>query len=639
MPVFNGGSYFELALRSALNQTYGNIEIVVVNDGSTDGGETDRLCRRYAESFDRIKYLHQDNTGVGGALNAGLAAMTGDIFCWLSHDDLFEPHKTASQVALFNRLGRADAMLISDYHLIGPEGEILNTVRLDNLAARASPRIPLYRAWINGCTLFIPRHVIKGDAPFDTQYRHVQDYRLWLELVEQHEFFHQPETLVRYRIHPGQDSQKPDAVVEGDAFWIDMMEDCAPAVRAQLSGSAWRFFDQTQSKAYPAAAAHAQARRDHCIETTLVSVLLWAGPDAAVTARALASVRGQTHTLLDILVLAPEGQVRDLKSACRDDPRVRLLTANLADKDIADALLDSLGDYVAFLDGRDLYQPHKIERQMAAMQMAGAQISHSAYDKALGSPSGDFERVPALPLNGWVDPATMSDCPIAPSTMMIHRLLVAEVWSFTPDAATSAWIEACRRRPLLALDESLTTVGAAREGGGLSPRAATAPFDPAPFQTSARTPLSCAAAARRLQAGLEDEAEMDARPHQTLDLAAGANSYKHPLVREGVTGLVFSSGQAPWDYVAAIRLDAAWAAGGRVQVLLRNEEQAYAMLVDDEFNPIGLRQPLDASPIPTMAWFDLDPERLPHALVVQAGEQPSSAALNLMRVRIFAPGS
>lgn len=390
MPVYNGGSYFELALQSALAQTYRDFEIVIVNDGSTDGGQTDALCQRYAALHpDRITYILQDNAGVGGALNAGVAAMTGDIFCWLSHDDLYEPHKLESQVRFFRRLGRPDAMLISDYALIDSDGAILHDLKLDHYAALASPRLPLLRGWINGCTVFVPAALMKRPGgPFGAQYRHVQDYRLWLDLLDRHEFFHQPERLVRYRVHPGQDSRKPEAITEGESLWDDMILGLSPAMRAQVSGSDWRFFEETRAhveKPYPATATMAQARRDAAIETSLVSVIL-IGDDA----QAAASVRAQTH------------------------PGVEVVQAG---GDLPTALLRTHGDYIAFFGPGQRLEPERIARQLAAMQRSGAQISRAGADG-----------------------------------VMVHRLLVAEGWTVADDDLDAAFAEAGRRRPWLVLD-------------------------------------------------------------------------------------------------------------------------------------------------------------------------------------------
>ena len=72
IPVYNGANYMREAIDSALAQTYRNIEIIVVNDGSNDNGETERIALSYG---DKIKYFHKENGGVSSALNLGIQNM------------------------------------------------------------------------------------------------------------------------------------------------------------------------------------------------------------------------------------------------------------------------------------------------------------------------------------------------------------------------------------------------------------------------------------------------------------------------------------------------------------------------------------------------------------------------------------
>ena len=95
IPVYNGSNYVREAIDSALAQTYKNIEILVVNDGSTDEGATRDICLSYG---DKITYYEKENGGVSTALNLGIEKMTGDYFSWLSHDDLYYPDKIEKQM-------------------------------------------------------------------------------------------------------------------------------------------------------------------------------------------------------------------------------------------------------------------------------------------------------------------------------------------------------------------------------------------------------------------------------------------------------------------------------------------------------------------------------------------------------------
>src|SRR5476649_2152460 len=100
IPVYNGANFLRGAIQSALAQTYRDIEILVVDDGSNDGGRTQRIslsCR------DEISYIRNAPRGIAAALNCGIGKMTGDYFSWLSHDDEYYPEKIARQVEFLRR--------------------------------------------------------------------------------------------------------------------------------------------------------------------------------------------------------------------------------------------------------------------------------------------------------------------------------------------------------------------------------------------------------------------------------------------------------------------------------------------------------------------------------------------------------
>ena len=99
IPVYNGENYLREAIDSALAQTYKNIEIIVVNDGSKD--KTDEICKSYGS---RIRYFKKENGGVSTALNLGIKKMNGEYFSWLSHDDLYYDDKIKVEVDYLREL-------------------------------------------------------------------------------------------------------------------------------------------------------------------------------------------------------------------------------------------------------------------------------------------------------------------------------------------------------------------------------------------------------------------------------------------------------------------------------------------------------------------------------------------------------
>lgn len=99
MPVYNGEKYLAEAIQSVLNQSYQQLELLIVNDGSTDGSET--IVHQFSDP--RIRYFRQDNSGVSVARNTALANMNGDYFCCLDGDDVLPVNSIQSRMDVFRR--------------------------------------------------------------------------------------------------------------------------------------------------------------------------------------------------------------------------------------------------------------------------------------------------------------------------------------------------------------------------------------------------------------------------------------------------------------------------------------------------------------------------------------------------------
>ena len=89
LPVYNVSKYLEECMKSIINQTYKNIEIIVVNDGSTD--ESDYICEKYKKLDNRIKVIHQKNQGLSAARNTGLNYCKGEYISFIDSDDYVKP--------------------------------------------------------------------------------------------------------------------------------------------------------------------------------------------------------------------------------------------------------------------------------------------------------------------------------------------------------------------------------------------------------------------------------------------------------------------------------------------------------------------------------------------------------------------
>ncbi|HEX5824763.1 MAG TPA: glycosyltransferase [Candidatus Limnocylindrales bacterium] len=225
IPVHDGANFVGEAIDSALGQTWPNVEVIVVDDGSDDGGRTVRIARSYG---DRIRFIEKDHGGVSSALNAGIDAMTGDFFAWLSHDDVYLPHKLERQVAAILPLGD-DAIVYSDYELVGPD--------LRRIKRKVLPDVPAagFRVWLmassslHGCTVLVPRSAFASER-FDERLSTTQDYDMWFRLARSRRFVRVPEILLRYRIHHEQESwTNPRRVDEGNRLLVGFLDAIGPA--------------------------------------------------------------------------------------------------------------------------------------------------------------------------------------------------------------------------------------------------------------------------------------------------------------------------------------------------------------------------------------------------------------------------
>lgn len=103
IPIYNSENYLADCIEYAVSQTYSDIEIILVNDGSTDGSE--KICRLYEENDSRVRLINQSNAGVSVARNVGLDASEGDCIVFIDSDDYVEPDYIDYLVELMDKYG------------------------------------------------------------------------------------------------------------------------------------------------------------------------------------------------------------------------------------------------------------------------------------------------------------------------------------------------------------------------------------------------------------------------------------------------------------------------------------------------------------------------------------------------------
>jgi len=202
IPVYNGANYLKEAIDSALAQTYKNIEIIVVNDGSIDN--TDEIVKSYGN---QIKYLKKTNGGVASALNYGLKVMTGGYFSWLSHDDKYYPEKIEKQI---NCIKNCDdnTIVISNWTMIDSNNNIIKENYIDSRLEESSACFLAFdvKTFLNGCAMLIPGIIFVKFGYFDENLKSTQDYDMWFRLSSKIKFKIIDDQLLYSRIHPNQGS-------------------------------------------------------------------------------------------------------------------------------------------------------------------------------------------------------------------------------------------------------------------------------------------------------------------------------------------------------------------------------------------------------------------------------------------------
>lgn len=191
IPVYNGSNFLAQAIDAALAQTYGNCEVLVINDGSTDGGASEAIALSYG---DRIRYFRKENGGVSTALNFAFTKMTGQWFSWLSHDDLYYPEKIEKQVAFLNRLLQEDPDIDLEKitvrtatESIDRDGKVIRVPSYRNVPEREE--IPdtiinnVYTYRLSGCSFLLPASCVSRVGNFREDIRTVSDVEYWYRLL------------------------------------------------------------------------------------------------------------------------------------------------------------------------------------------------------------------------------------------------------------------------------------------------------------------------------------------------------------------------------------------------------------------------------------------------------------------------
>ena len=204
IPTYNHVRFLADAIQSALRQSYPTVEIIVVDDGSTDNTHT------LVESFgERVHYIWQENRGLSGARNTGIAAAQGEYIALLDADDFWEP----TYLETVHRALTADSRLGAVYtglQFVNSKGE-----RLPQPCVATVPSNQLYDRLLDG-EFFAPSAVLVRQScfaqvgVFDVTLRASEDWDMWLRVAQVYGFAGIAQPLLNYRVHGSNMSGDPE---------------------------------------------------------------------------------------------------------------------------------------------------------------------------------------------------------------------------------------------------------------------------------------------------------------------------------------------------------------------------------------------------------------------------------------------
>ncbi len=210
IPVYNAEKYLQECIDSCLKQTYQDIEIIGIDDGSTDNSA--KILKSYSG---KIKMITKENRGTPSALNSGIKLMSGEWFKWLSADDVL--YENAIEILVKEAESQGEhaksCIFYSNYDIIDENSVVVGEFiepNYNNLNSLQRNTILLDHYIGNGSTSLIHRSVFDRFGLFDESIGFKEDYEFWMRccIINDCNLFLVPQKLAKYRVHSTQLTKK-----------------------------------------------------------------------------------------------------------------------------------------------------------------------------------------------------------------------------------------------------------------------------------------------------------------------------------------------------------------------------------------------------------------------------------------------
>lgn len=378
IPVYNGSNFMKVAIDSAIAQTYDNKEILVINDGSTDNGETEKIALSYGN---KIRYIKKKNGGVATALNLAIKEMKGEYLSWLSHDDIYKTFKLEKQVEALNKLDDKTTIIFSNVELIDEKGDIFCTTNYSNLLKHeelCQGIYPVIKGTVNGCSMLISKKCFDKVGLFNENLKTSNDYEMWLRLFKEFKCYLIEEPLIQYRIHKNQDTNKsPYTLKEANVLWVDIINNLTIEEIKSWGFEPFNvymdlYFQMYYSKyneAYPV--AYKKAKEIYDKSTPKVSIIMPCYNSEKYIEKAIQSVLEQTYRNFELIIIDDDSTDKTweiIEQYAKKDFRVICTKKDENEKGISKSMNKGIemarGKYITRMDSDDIIIPEKILRQV-----------------------------------------------------------------------------------------------------------------------------------------------------------------------------------------------------------------------------------------------------------------------------------
>lgn len=243
IPLYNSEKFIKKTLLSAINQTYTNIEIIIVNDGSTDKSEkiVKKIIKKYKDND--IKFFSKNNGGVSTALNHGIKKMLGEYFSWLSSDDIYEKNKIESQINTIKNSIYEKCVVFSNYSLINFNDKFLERNINPDFSIEKDFLFAFFLIMISGCSMLIPKETLIKYHYFNEDLITTQDYAMWKFIFLNEKILYDNNSLVRIRIHKDQVTNTCKEIITNlDVFWYSIFSDINDNDLKRITNSKLSFY-------------------------------------------------------------------------------------------------------------------------------------------------------------------------------------------------------------------------------------------------------------------------------------------------------------------------------------------------------------------------------------------------------------